>query len=148
MNGAIPPRPRLPPTLPRIPRQSASLKKITYEWSYEDHQSASGTGGVTCNSTLRFKNLGPEPLLLVLYEHWDNNAMNFAGWEDYSVAVGQEWEKHISKTVYFSGIMTFDRVEKMLVIRDLPGCVNNLPGDNTGAEWEAAAEYIDDIPCP
>lgn len=121
--------------------------KTTYQWSYEDLKSSSGTGGIACNARLVFVNAGSDPVRLMLYESWDNNAMSSSGWENYSIPPGGIHEKRVSRTIYTDGVITFDRVEKMLVIRDLPGCVEEIPSISQASEWADAAEEIDDISC-
>ena len=118
-----------------------------YEWSYENKQSSSGTGGTTCNGVFVFHNSG-EDVVLILYENWDNNAMHSEGWHDYHVAAGETFEKRVSRTLYSDGVYTFDRVEQYVVLRDLPGCFGGVPDPTTAAEWAEAAEIIDELPCP
>ncbi|MBA4420013.1 MAG: hypothetical protein C0391_02585 [Anaerolinea sp.] len=122
--------------------------RTVYHWSYEDFNSSKGTGGVACNARMVFSNRGSETLLLVLYESWDNNAMKSEGWKKYSLPPGGIHEKRVNRTIYTDGVMTFDRVDKMLVLRDLPGCVPDIPSLSLASEWADAAEYIDEMPCP
>ena len=122
--------------------------KTNYHWSYEDLKSSNGTGGLSCNARLLFTNEGNDPLLLMYYKSWDNNAMKFEGWKSYSLAPGGTHEKRVSRTVYTDGVITFDRVDRMLVLRDLPGCVKDYPSSSQASEWADAAENVDELPCP
>jgi hypothetical protein len=120
----------------------------TFNWSYEDLRSSSGTGGVTCNARFLFKNKSAESLTLIIYTSWDNNKMHASSWDSHQVPAGDEWEKGVSRTIYNSGVITFDRVERLLVVRNVPECVNIVPSMSQAATWEAQAEYLDEIPCP
>jgi len=121
-------------TDPQTPTECVAAK-TAYHWSYEDNIISRGTGGVTCNSRMLITNTGSEPLLLMLYESFDNNAMKFEGWKSYSLPPGSIHEKRVSHTIYTDGVITFDRVDKMLVIRDLPACVKEIPSISQAAEW-------------
>jgi hypothetical protein len=125
-----------------------TAKKTSYHWSYEELKSSKGTGGVTCNARMVFSNKGSEPLFLLLYESWDNNAMKSEGWKSYSLPVGSTHEKRVNRTIYTDGAITFDRVDKLLVLRDLPGCVKDIPSISQASGWADAAEDIYEIPCP
>lgn len=122
--------------------------KDSFHWSYVDFKSSKGTGGVTCNARMIFSNRGSEALLIVLYESFDNNAMKFEGWKSYQLLPSGELEKRVNRTIYTDGVITFDRVDKMLVLRDLPGCVKDIPSISQASEWADAAQNIDEITCP
>lgn len=120
----------------------------TYNWSYEDLLSSKGTGGVTCNARFLFKNKSAEPLNLIVYTAWDNNKLNDSGWDSHQVPAGGAWEKRVNRTVYFNGVVTFDRVERLLVIRVGPECAKIVPSMSQMAAWEAQAEILSEMPCP
>ncbi len=120
----------------------------TYNWLYEDLRSSSGTGGLTCNGRFLFKNKSADPQILIIYTAWDNNKLKDSGWDSHPVPPGGVWEKKVSRTFYKSGVITFDRVERLLIIWDAPECTNLVPSASQATEWEARAEYLDEIPCP
>ena len=120
---------------------------LAYDWSYQDYSKSSGTGGVTCNARFLFRNASNEPLYLVIYTAWDNNAMQDRGWETYQVQPAGEWEFRVSRTNYTDGVVTYSRVEKFLVVRDAPECAGILSTENQPI-WEAQATSIEAISCP
>lgn len=148
-----------PPTVPVEDNvfdifRSCIVPEDSYSWSYEDYNSSSGTGGVTCRARFLFKNTSDKPVRLYLYTSWDNNTMNFTGWDQYSVQPESEWEKPVNHTIYSTagGGVTFDRVNRMVVLWDSeecrvgPGDIGEVPEDLD--EWLDATPILNDIPCP
>lgn len=126
----------------------------SYSWSYEDYKSISGSSGVSCQARFLFKNNSDKPVSLYLYSSWDNNAMNFTGWDRYSVQPEGEWEKPVNHTIYTSkgGGVTFSRVNRMVVLWDAAECRVG-PGDNGKVpedqdKWIDGTPILNDIPCP
>ncbi len=138
-------------TPPSAAEASAEGKCVTprdaYAWSYEDFRQSSGTGGVACNARFIFRNTSNEPLYLIVYTAWDNNAMQDKGWETYHLQPGGEWEERVNRTNYTDGVVTYSKVDRILVIRDAPECAGIL-SDESQSTWEAQASYIDEFTCP
>jgi hypothetical protein len=128
------------------PEKTCYASPTEYTWSYEDFNSSSGTGGVACHARFLFKNISNEHMYLILHTSWDNNAMSDSGWHSYSVMLDSEWEMPVSRTIYTDGVITYDRVDRLLVIRDTPECMDLAL--NQEATWEEKAIFIDYIPCP
>jgi hypothetical protein len=119
----------------------------SFTWSYEGLQSSSGTGGVTCSARFVFTNTGSEPLLLVLYMAFDNNKLKNERWGTYSLQPGESQEERVSRTNYTDGVVTFSRVDSILVVRDIPEC-SGLLTDDSQAVWKAQSIPIEEISCP
>jgi hypothetical protein len=118
-----------------------------YAWSYENFKTSSGTGGVTCNATFTIRSTGSEPLYVLMFTAWDNNAMQDRRWKTFQLQPGAEQEENVNRTIYTDGVVTYSAVEKLLVIRDAPECAGLLSTDSQPA-WEAQALSIDPLPCP
>lgn len=123
------------------------VSKDTYVWSYQNIRQSSGTGGVTCNAQFVFNNTSNEAVYLIVYTAWDNNAMQNSGWKTYQVQPGGKWEEQVSQTNYTDGVVTYSKVERILVIRDAPECIGLL-SDESQSTWEAQALEIDEFTCP
>jgi hypothetical protein len=132
---------------PATAENECMASKEAYAWSYEGYRKSSGTGGILCNAGFVFMNNSNEPLYLISYEGWDNNAIQQSGWQKYQVQTHGTLELKVSKTFYFDGVVTFSRLERFLVIRDVPACANLLFDENRSV-WDAQAVNIDEIPCP
>jgi len=101
---------------------------------------------VTCNAEFLFRNTGSDTVNLIVHTAWDNNAMQSSKWATYQVQPGNEWAGHVDRTNYTSGVVTYSKVDRILVIRDMPECISMLV-DASQPKWEVQALYIDEFTC-
>jgi len=119
----------------------------SYTWQYEDLHQQSGTGGTACNARLVFTSFSDKPLGLIVYTAWDNVSMQYEGWKTYHIEPGATWEERVSHVNYTDGTVTYSRVERLLVIMDVPACAHLFSDDNEPM-WTVEALTIEMIPCP
>ena len=117
-----------------------------YEWTYQDTRQNSGTGGLACDARLVFRNNSSELLNLIVFTDWDNNAMHESGWKVFMVESGDSWDYKVSLTQYTDGSVTFSKVTKFQVIRDLPECRLFLTEGNE-TFWDLQAVSVDELVC-
>jgi len=117
-----------------------------YSWSYEDFKTSSGTGGTTCNARFVFKSLSNEPLVLIVHTAMDNNEVQESGWNTYNLPAKGEWEEKVNQTNYKDGVVTYFKVDRLLVTRDAAECMFIIFNDNQ-AIWDQKAYYVDEFTC-
>ena len=133
--------------LPDSATENCVVPQHGYAWSYEDFRSSSGTGGVTCNAAFTIRNTGREPLYVLMFTAWDNNAIQDRRWQKFQLQPGGQREEDVSRTIYADGVVTYSRVESILVVRDTPECAGLLSTENQPA-WESQAVQINPLACP
>jgi hypothetical protein len=147
METEISPVSSQPPAPPDATRGDCVAAADTYAWSYENFKTSSGTGGVACNAQFTIRSTGAEPLYVLVFSAWDNNAMQDRRWETLQLQPGDQKEVHVSRTIYTDGVVTYSQVERVLAIRDAPECAGLLSTESQPT-WEAQALNIDPLACP
>jgi hypothetical protein len=123
------------------------LPEERYSWTYDQCESESGSGGVACNADFVFHNEHVDPVYLIVHTAWDNNAMKSDKWASYLVQPGEEWISHVSRSVYKNGDVTYQTVDRLLVVRDLNDCRFLLAEEEGRPIWEANAVMIEELAC-
>lgn len=120
--------------------------EVAYAWNREGAQSSSGSGGSWCRWMYTVRNTGDQPLVALLLTRYDNGSMQGERWERFTLAPGAEDAFQVGKADYVSGADTFDLVDRMLVVRDVPEC-RELLSDDQKPMWLTMASPAADFTC-
>ena len=125
---------------------SPEAYEVAYTWNREGEQRWSGSGGSGCRWMYTVRNTGGEPLIALLLTRYDNGTMQGDRWERFNLAPGAEDAFQVGKTDYVSGADTYDLVDRMLVVRDVPEC-QALLSDDQKPMWLSMASPATDFTC-
>jgi hypothetical protein len=132
----------------RIERGECLASRDAYTWSYEEIEEIGGSGGTICKAKFVLTNAGAEPLHVVAYETYDNGTMKGQQWSHHPLAAGEKWEQMpVGRTVYNDGVVTYNWVAKVLVLRDVSEC-EKLRFEESQPFWEAQALSVEELACP
>ena len=136
------------PTVPPEPRLCVAYKE-DIAWGYEDLNTSSGTGGTTCSAELTMRNNSNERLVFELYTLFDNGYGETANWKGYPVEPGEKTSVQVSKANYKDGTITYNKVQYILAVRDVPECWFFLTDEaKKGLSYGLLAVQVEEMPCP